>query len=117
MIVVRQYLCGREDISKLDSVRNKVSRSNKDSESYFKERQQEVKAAKKLIIRRCVICEQDFEATGNQPTCKRPHYRNCKVCGEPFEVNRTSNVRSTCSGRCWQELKSIKSRNSSNLEL
>lgn len=105
---------GVGNVSELSSVKNKISKSKTDKEAYFEEKQKEAEAAKKPLIRQCVICGQNFEAIGNQSICKRPHYRNCEYCGRPFEVNRTSNVRSTCSDSCWRNLSAKTLRLSNN---
>ena len=47
-----------------------------------------VEEIKPPIIKNCRICGEPFELTSNaQHICTRQHYRNCDVCGKQYEFN------------------------------
>lgn len=99
---------GVSNIAKLDSIKAKIINSKLDPSGYEERRRVELNATKDTkqpVIRKCVICGEEFEAVGSQTTCSRPHYRNCIICGKPFEFKHISDTRVTCSIECENELR------------
>ena len=104
--VLKKY--GVDNVSKIEGVRTKIAESKSNSEKYNVAKMQAVsvaKANKSPIIRNCVICGKEFEATGSQTTCQGPHIRKCKICGKEFEYKHISDKRTTCSRECWSLLR------------
>lgn len=65
----------------------------------------------KFKIRICVICGEPFiPRSGVQLICDKDHYRECKICGNRFIVDRnTYKTKFACSKECQIEL--IKQKN------
>ena len=60
--------------------------------------------SKDKLIRLCKCCNQPFEPTANnQMYCKRPHFMNCPICGNPYLVKNNANLKRppvACSCEC-----------------
>ena len=100
---------GVDNVSKLKEVRAKIQKSKKDPEGYKADKEQEKAAQVKVpLIRKCIICGKEFEATGSQTTCSGPHYKKCVVCGKEFQYDHISNKTQTCSKECWAKGRKLK---------
>lgn len=57
-------------------------------------------------MKRCVLCGKLFEpATNAQRVCTDAHFRECKNCGELFEIHRPSDSQQCCSKACSKKLR------------
>lgn len=58
-----------------------------------------------MYINVCEICNKKFNTSyKKQKFCKRPHYRECEVCGKRFLIKNNSRPSRTCSASCASSL-------------
>ncbi len=95
---------GLDNVSQIDSVREKIRSARKDISAYRANKAAQPKPEPTKRVRRCVLCGKEFDAIGFKTICPRVHTRNCEVCGKPFIIKRPSDKRKTCSRECWTAL-------------
>ena len=98
---------GVSNVNELRSVKDKLRSYRLDPEFYAQEKARLAEEAKKPLIRKCIVCGEEFEAYGSQTTCTRDHFRKCVVCGKEFKLRRAFDTRQTCSSECWRKLRQV----------
>lgn len=62
------------------------------------------------IKKKCQYCGNEFQPNSSrQIFCKGPHFKNCEVCGKPFEIDLSLDAPKTCSEKCRVEMIKITS--------